>query len=57
MSSGLTRGWIPVRVKKTHQIKNIELRFLFHQKRKGSGSIRTAALTRRRAQADDQLLL
>ena len=27
MPSGLTRGWIPVRVKKTRQIKNLEPRF------------------------------
>jgi hypothetical protein len=27
MPSGLTRGWTPVRVKKTRQIKNLELRF------------------------------
>ena len=27
MRSGLTRGWTPVRVKKTRQIKNLELRF------------------------------
>src|SRR5664279_3928793 len=27
MPSGLTRGWIPARVKKTHQIKSLEPRF------------------------------
>src|SRR5664279_2230140 len=27
MPSGLTRGWIPVRIKKTRQIMNLELRF------------------------------
>ena len=27
MPSGLTRGWTPVRVKKTRQIKNPEFRF------------------------------
>jgi hypothetical protein len=27
MPSGLTRGWIPVRVKKMRQIKNLQPRF------------------------------
>lgn len=38
MSSGLTRGWIPVHVKKTYLIKFISPRPRFHQKRKSAGA-------------------
>jgi hypothetical protein len=38
MPSDLIQGWIPVRVKKTRQNKNPDLRFRFYQNRNGSGS-------------------